>query len=268
MDIYNSLVNLKRLKLLEETCNNKEINKLNRRLGKLFKGFSKDSERLLNLLSRIDSSKTQLNNMDSYDIGDRELHIINNSKQLKKVYKNIIDQHIIGFDTEQRPTFKKGESQKPISIIQIATDSNCYIIQTLKLDNLQMIRDIVSNPRIIKIGFGLKNDSNQVLRQFGAKGKSFFDLGIFIKTTFISKNTIGAKAAVSLFLNLKLKKSKNAALSNWETERLQDNQIIYAAEDATAPLDVFYKLIADFPFVKNTLPEIFSYDKMDYENRN
>ncbi|OQY36657.1 MAG: hypothetical protein B6229_09595 [Spirochaetaceae bacterium 4572_7] len=133
-----------------------------------------------------------------------------------------------------------------MSIIQIATKSNCYVIQVKHIDNLDSLAKILSDKNVLKVGFGLGNDSKQLELMFGEKPKSLLDLSTYIKKNLLSKNPLGAKNAVSSFLNMKILKSKSSALSNWENRELSTSQVKYAAEDATAPLDVYNNIKTRF----------------------
>ena len=43
----------------------------------------------------------------------------------------------IGFDSEQKPTFKKGQADNGICLIQLATKDKCYLIQNKQIKNLK-----------------------------------------------------------------------------------------------------------------------------------
>ncbi len=91
---------------------------------------------MLELFNKIDnSSNTQEKVLTPYTIGDRTIEIINNSKQLEDVIKKIELTPFITFDTEQKPTFKKGQASHGVSLIQLATSSKCYLIQNKQIKN-------------------------------------------------------------------------------------------------------------------------------------
>lgn len=247
MDHYKFLIDNKKLELLKKSCNIKEKKKLDKKLEKLFTGLNRNSLKLLSIMESMDSPGKNID--QKYSIGKRAIVIIKTTNQLEQAIKSITRSTVIGFDTEQKPTFKKGESQKKISIVQIATESKCYIVQMNDLKDITGIKELISSTNIKKIGFGLGNDIKELEKQFGIKPASFFDLSSFIKSTFLSRNSIGAKKAVAIFLKQKLQKSKNAALSNWEKPSLTPSQITYASEDATAPLDVYNHIIKEYNFL-------------------
>lgn len=247
MNKYNSIIDLNKLNLIKGCCKPREIKKIDKTLNKLFTRLNSNSQKLLNLLNRFNMPAGT--SAEPYNIGNRKVLFIKRNEQVKPMINDIYDNKVIGFDTEQRPTFKKGESQKKISIIQIATKKYCYIIQTILLRDLTLIKNILSDPGITKVGFGLGNDTKELQKQFNVKPESLFDLSPFIKTTFLAGSSIGAKKAVFAFMDKKLQKSKNAALSNWENQKLSPSQIKYASEDATAPLDVYYEIVNEFSFL-------------------
>lgn len=184
--------------------------------------------------------------LDEYNIGNRKIVIIKNDKDILKAVNDIRNSKYIGFDTEQKPTFNRGERQNEISIIQIATSNHIYLFQMLFLKNIKPITDIISDPDIRKIGFDLKNDNREFLKQFKIIPQNIYDLSIVIKKNFFHKNQIGVKSAVALFMDKKIIKSKKTVLSNWENENLTPNQIKYATEDATAPYDIYTYMLENF----------------------
>ena len=192
----------------------------------------------------------------SYSIGNRTIEVINTCEQLQEVMNTILLTPFVGFDSEQKPTFKKGEANNGVCLIQLATKEKCYLIQIKQIKNLKPLTDFLENEKIIKIGTGLKGDTVALFRQFNLRLKSTIDLeDIFKKLS--SKNQIGAKKAASIILNEKLQKSKNISRSNWENEELTSGQIKYATEDATVVYDVMSEILKQYPFVMNLMPEFF-----------
>ncbi len=249
MDISNAIIDTKRLELLKKSCTAKEAIKLEKSISKLFKNSNIKTLNLLNLFSRFDAAKSEMNSYNQYTIGKRELIVVNRQKQLDHLYKEVYKDKIIGFDTEQKPTFTKGQSQKPIAIIQLATNNYCYVIQMKFISDVKKISTIISDPKILKVGFGLGNDFKQLTKFLGNPPQSLLDLATIIKTNFDTKHPIGAKNAVAVFMKQKLQKSKNTALSNWENDVLNKGQVHYASEDATAPLDIYHILHSDYSYL-------------------
>ena len=212
---------------------------------------------MIKLFDLMDNSSSVDSDLQvSYSIGNRTIEVINTCEQLENVMNTILLTPFVGFDSEQKPTFKKGEANNGVCLIQLSTKDKCYLIQTKQIKNLKPLIDFLEDEKIIKIGTGLKGDTVALFRQFNLRLKSTIDLeDIFKKLS--SKNQIGAKKAALIILNEKLQKSKNISRSNWENEELTAGQIKYASEDATVVYDVMNEILKQYPFVMNLMPEFF-----------
>ena len=54
------------------------------------------------------------------------------------------------------------------------------------------------------------------------------------------RGTVGAKVAVAHYFGEKLLKSKRVGTSNWANRRLDERQMLYAANDAHVALKIFH----------------------------
>ena len=211
---------------------------------------------MIKLFNLIDNCSIDSVSQTSYTIGNRKIEVINTCEQLESAMNKIQLTPFVGFDSEQKPTFTKGQGNNGVCLIQLATKEKCYLIQIKQIKNLKPLIDFLEDEKIVKIGTGLKGDNVALYKQFNLRVKSMIDLeDIFKKLS--SKNQLGAKKASSIILNKKLQKSKNMSKSNWENEKLTDGQIKYASEDATVVYDVMIELLKQYPFVINLMPEFF-----------
>ena len=226
-------------------------------LKNILENGSYELKLMIKLFDLMDNSTSVENDLqDAYTIGNRTIEVINTCEQLKVAMNTMQLAPFIGFDSEQKPTFKKGQADNGICLVQLATKDKCYLIQNKQIKNLKPLIDFLEDEKIIKIGTGLKGDNEALFRQFNLRAKSMIDLeDIFKKLS--SKNQIGAKKAASIILNEKLQKSKNISRSNWENEELTSGQVKYASEDATVVYDVMNKILEQYPFVMNLMPMFF-----------
>ena len=191
-----------------------------------------------------------------YSVENRKVHIVKTSKQLELAINSMKTTPFIGFDSEQKPTFKKGQKSNGISVIQLANETDCFIIQIKQIDNITPILLLLEDKNIIKIGTGLTGDKQELYNQFKIKLKSAIDIEDILKK-LSSKQAIGAKKSASIFLNKNLQKSKRMSRSNWENKDLSSGQIKYASEDATVVYDVMINMLNQYPFVMKFMPEFF-----------
>ena len=226
-------------------------------LKNILENGSYELKLMIKLFDLMDNSTSVENDLqDAYTIGNRTIEVINTCEQLKVAMNTMQLAPFIGFDSEQKPTFKKGQADNGICLVQLATKDKCYLIQNKQIKNLKPLIDFLEDEKIIKIGTGLKGDNEALFRQFNLRAKSMIDLEDIFKN-LSSKNQIGAKKAASIILNEKLQKSKNMSRSNWENKELTSGQIKYATEDATVVYDVMSEILKQYPFVMKMMPMFF-----------
>ena len=149
----------------------------------------------------------------------------------------------IGFDTESKPTFVKGESSTGPHLIQLATDDIAYLFQVGATPPLAELKAILESTTTLKVGFGLSDDVKRLRNKLGIVPAQVLDLSVALRGG--QRNDLGAKTAVAKFFGLHLQKSKKISTTNWATSRLTEKQILYAADDAQVALRVYRRWIAD-----------------------
>jgi RNA polymerase sigma factor for flagellar operon FliA len=158
----------------------------------------------------------------------------------------------IGFDTESKPTFVKGENSNGPHLIQFADDRQAWLFQVGDtFPHTAVVKAILESDLTLKIGFGLSDDVKRVRAKLGIEPLKVVDLGVLLRTPG-QKNDLGAKSAVAKYFGQTLAKSKKISTTNWATPRLNDKQILYAADDAQVALRVYRHWIG----LGNVLPPI------------
>ena len=82
---------------------------------------------------------------------DGEIIVVERDEQIQDVCRDLAAQKIIGFDTETRPSFKAGVTNK-VALLQLSTHERCYLIRLCRTRLHNSILKILSNPNILKIG--------------------------------------------------------------------------------------------------------------------
>lgn len=136
----------------------------------------------------------------------------------------------LGFDTESKPIFQKGQVSPGPSLIQLATESKGFLFPTRFPVALAAAKSLLTNANIQKIGFGLKDDNRELRGKLDIDIVNTQDLSMTLKGLANEKNSIGARAAVAMVLGQRL--GKGAQKSNWGAYPLKESQILYAANDA------------------------------------
>jgi len=164
--------------------------------------------------------------------------LITKPEAVERHMAEIMAQPIVGFDTEAKPSFKKGESH-PVSLIQIATPQKVYILRINYCGMHPLLLDFLANPHVVKAGIALKDDVRDLrkLAHFAPAGMLELDRVAREQLKIISS---GLRALAAMFMEVRISKSQQT--SNWENEVLTDAQLTYAATDAWVCLKVHQKL--------------------------
>jgi RNA polymerase sigma factor for flagellar operon FliA len=147
----------------------------------------------------------------------------------------------VGFDTESKPTFQKGEESTGPHLVQLATDDVAYLFQigrpAVAAAVLFAVRGVLESKAILKVGFGLGDDLRRLRGRFGIETENVLDLSTALRRG--ERNTLGAKTAVARYFGQRLQKSKRITTTNWALPALSEKQILYAADDAHVALLVY-----------------------------
>ena len=146
---------------------------------------------------------------------------------------------IIGFDTETRPSFKAGVTNR-VALLQLSTHERCYLIRLCRTKLHNALLKILSNPNILKIGADVAGDirSLHTLRHFQERG--FIDLQQIASNWGIEEKSLRKMSAIVLGQRV----SKAQRLSNWEASTLTPQQQMYAATDAWVCISIYEKLMS------------------------
>lgn len=170
---------------------------------------------------------------------DGRITIVDREEQIDAVCRDLAAQRIIGFDTETRPSFKAGVTNR-VALLQLSTHERCYLIRLCRTKLHNSLLKILSNPDIIKIGADVAGDlrSLHVLRHFNERG--FVDLQQMACHWGIEEKSLRKMSAIILGQRV----SKAQRLSNWEASTLTPQQQMYAATDAWVCISIYEKLMA------------------------
>lgn len=144
---------------------------------------------------------------------------------------------IAGFDTESKPSFKAGEKSTGPHVVQFALADRAFIFQLRHDAALKAAADLIASERVLKVGFGLRNDHGQIRNRLGVTLQNVIDLDhVFRKKGY--RGQLGVRAAMGAVLARSFPKSKSTTTSNWAANELSPKQLLYAANDAFAALTI------------------------------
>lgn len=166
-----------------------------------------------------------------------KVHVVTEEKNLKKVAAELSRYKVIGFDTETRPSFKKGQSYK-VALLQLAVPDKVYLIRTHHTGLSKDITALFQDPEITKAGVAIRDDIKALQGITPFVPVSFVELASMARAVGLQVESVKKLAALLLGFRI----SKSAQTSNWEAPTLTEKQIEYAATDAWVCLQLYSKL--------------------------
>ena len=186
--------------------------------------------------------KTEIAALEEFEgLGMGNVFLVTSGRQAGLALKELMTAGTVGFDTESKPTFHKGQQSEGPHVLQFATLEKAFIFQAHFVESHPAIIELLESPELTKIGFGLGGDLRQIANRFGIQPGGIVDLDRSFRLLGY-RNAVGAKSAVAMFFNRKLRKSKSVTTSNWAARDLSERQLLYAANDAYAAIRIFHAL--------------------------
>lgn len=173
-----------------------------------------------------------------------QIHVPVSVSECQNAVDEILAAGVTGFDTEAQPTFSKGQKSDGPHVVQFALTDKAFIFQLHRSECEKAAADIIASKKILKVGFGLKNDHGQIRSRLGISLNHVLDLDqTFRKLGY--QGQIGVRGAIGVLLKQCFKKSKSTTTSNWALHKLSPRQLLYAANDSFAALKVMEALEAE-----------------------
>jgi ribonuclease D len=147
---------------------------------------------------------------------------------------DIRSESVLGFDTETRPAFRKGESYLPC-LAQVATARAVYLFQLQQQDFSAPMAEMLASDRLVKAGVSVADDLRNLKKLFPFDENAVVDVGTVAKRHGLKQT--GVRNLAGIFLGFRI--PKGTKTSNWAAPRLSQQQITYAATDAWACRELY-----------------------------
>lgn len=168
-----------------------------------------------------------------------EIILIDNLIDFDKYFDELLKEKIWGFDTETRPSFKKGKSnQNSVALLQLSSHNRAVLFRLNRIGFPEKLAGFLSNPNYYKVGLSTKDDLNSLKKISNFDHQGFIDLQDIVSNHGINEKSLRKLAAIVLQIRV----SKSQQLTNWDAEHLTQKQLIYAATDAWTCREIYLKL--------------------------
>lgn len=144
---------------------------------------------------------------------------------------------VIGFDTETKPAFQKGQINK-VALLQLATPEKTFLFRLNLIGLPQEVRLILEDPSLLKVGLSIKDDFHSLAKIGNLSPAGFVDLQDYVKEFGIADCSLTKIHSIIFGRRI----SKSQQLTNWEAPSLTRRQQEYAALDALACINIYTHL--------------------------
>lgn len=174
--------------------------------------------------------------------------VVDRVAQVEEAVRHLLQYNLLGFDTETRPSFSKGQRYK-MSLLQLSSEECAYLFRLNQIGLPKPLIDLLENEHVLKIGAAIRDDIRglQGIRGFHPSG--FVDLQILARSHGILEISVRKMAAIVLQLRV----SKVQQLSNWDSPKLTPAQESYAATDAWICREIYKQMQISKPEICNDL---------------
>jgi len=163
--------------------------------------------------------------------------VIDSERGLVEACDHLLTQRVVGFDTETRPAFTAGKSNK-VALLQLSTPDRCYLMRMCCMLLDKAIIRVLESPDVIKVGAAVRDDVKALVALHRFKPGGFLDLQSIVGGYGIHELSLRKMAAIVLGIRI----SKAQRLSNWEAAELTEAQRLYASTDAWVALEIYRRL--------------------------
>ncbi len=168
---------------------------------------------------------------------DGEIVVVDDRASMRRAAHALSRCRVIGFDTETRPAFQRGQSYA-MSLIQLSTETTAYLFRINKIPLSKRMVAVLESTKILKIGASIRDDIKGIQKQTPFTPGGFVDIQSIVGDYGISDLSVRKVSAIVLGVRI----SKAQRLSNWEAQTLTPAQQLYAATDAWACREIYLRL--------------------------
>ncbi len=189
-----------------------------------------------NQASSSELSREEINQLP-IQAWDGDVVIVQDKQGLDAALEALRHEKIIGFDTETKPTFSKGNTALP-ALVQLAAVDCVYLIQLTHVPFDAALAELLSSPDNLKVGVAIHDDMKALNRHYPFTAGGVVDLAAIARSQGLRAQGLRTLAANLLGFRI----SKSAQCSNWENPSLSPQQIKYAATDAWVGRQIYLHL--------------------------
>ena len=170
---------------------------------------------------------------------------VDRPEQLRQALERLEQAPVVAIDAEFTQTRSPAQSESSgprLALLQLAVDGSCFVVDALRLRDLEPLNAVVANPDILVLLHGAGADL-RVMAERELEVAYYYDLEATSRSIF-GQHESSLAAMLQRALNVRLDKSLQR--TDWTRRPLPPAMVAYAARDAEMTLALYYWLQEHF----------------------
>ena len=159
------------------------------------------------------------------------IELLTSSGQVSELARILVQEPAIAIDTESNSRHRYPER---VCLVQVATNSKVYLIDTLAVNDMKPIGEVLADETVAKVTQGAEYDIRCLDREWGFRVRNLFDTSIAAR--FVGMKQTGLSVLIGDLLGVHIPKDARIQKSDWSRRPLSHEAVNYAA------MDVWYLL--------------------------
>lgn len=192
---------------------------------------------------------------------EQDIQLVDTPEKLSAAVEAMRHETMLGFDTETRPSFKRGVTYN-CALLQLSTETTAWLIRLNIIGVTDELVEILQDASILKAGVAIRDDIRGLQKWHNFRPGNFIELQDMARQLGLEDFSLKKLAAHVMGVRI----SKRQRLSNWEADTLTEAQQHYAATDAWVSL-LIYKGLQNGIVEHPRLHEIIEKIKLRHQNK-
>mgnify|MGYP000686950579 CR=1 FL=1 len=165
------------------------------------------------------------------------IELLTTSGQVSDLARILFQERFIAIDTESNSRHRYPER---VCLVQVATNSKVYLIDTLAVNDMKPIGEVLADETVVKVIQGAEYDIRCLDREWGFRVRNLFDTSIAAR--FAGMKQSGLSALIEALLGVHVPKEARIQKSDWSHRPLSQEALNYAATDVWYLLNIHKEL--------------------------
>jgi ribonuclease D len=163
--------------------------------------------------------------------------LLTTSGEVSDLARTLVQERAIAVDTESNSRHRYPER---VCLIQVSTGSRVYLIDTLAVDDMTPMGEVMADETVVKVMQGAEYDVRCLDREWGFRIRNLFDTSIAAR--FVGLKQAGLSFLTEALLDVKIPKNRRIQRSDWSRRPFSNEALEYAAADVWHLLSIMKAL--------------------------